>query len=58
MKGDWTRPDDEIASYLKAHGRYGIPFYIVVGPGAPDGILLPELLTENAVREAVEKASR
>jgi suppressor for copper-sensitivity B len=58
MKGDWTRPDDEIAGYLQAHGRYGIPFYIVVGPGAPDGILLPELLTENAVRQAVEKAAR
>lgn len=57
MKGDWTRPDDEIARYLKAHGRYGIPFYLVVGPGARDGILLPELLTEDAVRRAVERAS-
>lgn len=58
MKGDWTRPDDEIASYLKAHGRYGIPFYVVLGPGAPDGILLPELLTGEVVRQAVERASR
>jgi suppressor for copper-sensitivity B len=57
MKGDWTRPDDEIARYLKAHGRYGIPFYLVVGPGAPAGILLPELLTEDAVRRAVERAA-
>lgn len=58
MKGDWTRPDDEIARYLREHGRYGIPFYVVVGPGAPDGILLPELLTEEVVRQAVERASR
>ena len=49
MRADWTRPDDRISSYLAEHGRYGIPFNIVYGPGAPDGIPLPELLTEAAV---------
>jgi suppressor for copper-sensitivity B len=58
MKGDWTRPDEEIARYLKGYERFGIPFYVVIGPSAKDGILLPELLTEDAVREAVAKASR
>jgi suppressor for copper-sensitivity B len=56
MKGDWTRPDEEIARFLKSRGRYGIPFYLVVGPSAPQGILLPELLTIDAVREAVKRA--
>lgn len=58
MKGDWTRPDEGIAGFLKAHGRYGIPFYLVVGPRKPEGILLPELLTVEKIREAVERASR
>ena len=56
MRADWTRPDDRISSYLAEHGRYGIPFNIVYGPGAPDGIPLPELLTEAAVLAALDRA--
>lgn len=56
MRADWTRPDDAIAAYLARHGRYGIPFNIVYGPGAPEGVLLPELLTTDAVLRALEKA--
>ena len=57
MKGDWTRPDDEISAFLRSHGRYGIPFYLVAGPGAPGGIVLPELLTEDAISAALSQAS-
>jgi suppressor for copper-sensitivity B len=57
MKADWTKPDDAIARYLASHGRYGIPFNIVYGPGAPEGILLPELLTPAAVQDALTKAA-
>ncbi len=56
MRGDWTRPDDTILAYLKKNGRYGIPFNIVYGPGAPNGIALPELLTKDAVIKAVNRA--
>jgi len=57
MQADWTKPDDGIAAYLARHGRYGIPFNIVYGPGAPDGIALPELLTETAVTDALARAA-
>lgn len=57
MRADWTRPDDRIAAYLAAHDRYGIPFNVVYGPGAPAGIPLPELLTERAVLEAFARAA-
>ena len=57
MQADWTRPDDRIARYLAANGRYGIPFNAVYGPGAPDGILLPELLSESAVLDALTRAA-
>jgi len=56
MRADWTRPDEGIARYLASHGRYGIPFNIVYGPGAPEGIALPELLTESVVLEALDRA--
>lgn len=57
MRADWTRPDDGIAHYLASYGRYGIPFNVVYGPGAPGGVVLPELLTESAVLKAFEKAA-
>lgn len=57
LRADWTRPDAEIADYLAAHGRYGIPFNAVYGPAAPEGILLPELLSMEALREAIEEAA-
>lgn len=56
MQADWTTPDDGIAAYLARYGRYGIPFNIVYGPGAPEGIPLPELLTEDAVLDALGRA--
>ncbi|MBB4313184.1 protein-disulfide reductase DsbD family protein [Roseospira marina] len=56
MRGDWTRPDSGIAAYLARHGRYGIPFNAVYGPGAPDGLILPELLTEGVVLDALDRA--
>lgn len=57
MRADWTRPDDEIAGFMREHGRFGIPFNIVFGPAAPDGIALPELLSSSTVSAAFSKAA-
>jgi suppressor for copper-sensitivity B len=57
MRADWTRRDARIGDYLKAYGRYGIPFNVVYGPAAPGGVPLPELLTESAVLDALRQAS-
>lgn len=56
MKADWTRPSQGIADYLASFGRYGIPFNAVYGPGAPDGVVLPEILVTSSVLAAFEKA--
>ena len=56
MRADWTRPDEDIARYLEAFGRYGIPFDAVYGPGAPGGLALPEFLSVGAVVDAVHQA--
>lgn len=57
MQADWTRPDQQIADYLASYDRYGIPFNAVYGPSAPDGILLSELLSADAVLRALGDAS-
>ena len=56
MQADWTRPDPIIANYLASFGRYGIPFNVVYGPSAPNGVPLPELLNADAVLQGIEKA--
>lgn len=56
MVADWTLPSDEIALFLERFQRHGIPFTIVFGPGAPNGIALPELLTSERVVEALKAA--
>lgn len=57
VRADWTKPDDTITAYLRSFGRYGLPFNAVFGPSAPDGIVLPELLTQEAVLAAFDLAS-
>lgn len=56
MQADWTRPNPEISRYLETHNRFGIPFNVVYGPNAPDGIILSEVLTSDAVLNALDKA--
>jgi suppressor for copper-sensitivity B len=56
MIADWTRQDEEIARFLRANDRFGVPFNIVYGPAAPEGIALPELLTSEIVMAAFAQA--
>ena len=56
LEADWTRPDTSITQFLTHFGRSGIPFTVVYGPLAPQGIVLPELLTKQKVFEALHKA--
>jgi suppressor for copper-sensitivity B len=56
MLADWTRPDPTISRYLARYGRYGIPFTAVYGPATPDGQVLPELLTDSVVLDAIRRA--
>lgn len=56
MRADWTKPSSKIAAYLASFQRYGIPFNAVYGPGAPNGLALPELLTDDVVLRALNQA--
>lgn len=56
IKADWTNANPEITSALKEFGRVGVPFYVLYPAGqSSNPIILPELLTESIVIEALKK---
>ena len=57
MQGDWTVPNPKVSEYLQSYNRFGVPFNIVYGPQAPQGIALPVIYSSNDVMQAIEKAS-
>jgi thiol:disulfide interchange protein DsbD len=57
MKADWTNSNPEITAALAAFGRVGVPFYVIYPAGrANEPIILPEILTEQIVLDAIAKA--
>ena len=51
---DWTNKDDVIAAELKRFGRAGVPLYLVYKPGAADAEVLPQVLTYEILKNALE----
>ena len=56
MRGDWTIASDKVTDYLRSYGRVAVPFNIVYGPNAPQGIVLPTILTSKTVLSAIKQA--
>jgi thiol:disulfide interchange protein len=57
LRADWTKRDATIAAALAEHGRAGraaVPGLSEGNGGEP--VILPQLLTEGLVIEAIEKA--
>ncbi len=57
LVGDWTRRDDAITAELQRHGRSGVPLYLVYAPGRAEPRILPQLLTEGVVVDALKDAA-
>ena len=55
LKGDWTRRDPVITTYLRSFERSGVPLYVVY-PATGEPVLLPQLLTEGMVQDALDRA--
>jgi thiol:disulfide interchange protein/DsbC/DsbD-like thiol-disulfide interchange protein len=53
LKGDWTRQDPAITEFMREHGRDGVPLYLYYGPHAATAEVLPQILTESTVLEAM-----
>lgn len=52
FRADWTNSDPEITKALEAHGRIGVPVYAAYAAGSDKPRLLPQILTENIVKQA------
>jgi thiol:disulfide interchange protein len=50
---DWTRRDPAITRQLERHGRSGVPLYLLYPPNGKPPVVLPQLLTEGIVADAV-----
>jgi thiol:disulfide interchange protein DsbD len=57
LKADWTRKDAQIAAELAAHGRAGVPLYLVYPAAGGPPRVLPQLLTEGVVAKALDEAA-
>jgi thiol:disulfide interchange protein DsbD len=53
LKGDWTRQDGTITAFLREHGRDGVPLYVYFPPGDAPPRMLPQILTEQTVLQAI-----
>ena len=49
IRADWTQKDTKILEYIKNFGRFGIPVNVIYGPDNKDGILLPEIISNDIV---------
>ena len=57
VKADYTNEDEEITKWLKKYKRPGVPMYLIVPAGKPDGVItLPDLLTQESILEGLKKS--
>lgn len=54
VEADWTNHNPVITKSLQEYGRESIPLYILKMPGQKNPIILPELLTENSIVNALK----
>ena len=43
---DWTEYKPEILEFMSEYGRRGLPFYILYNQNIPEGLVLPEILSQ------------
>ena len=53
LVADWTRRDPAIARELERYGRSGVPLYLLYSPTTGQPVVLPQLLTEGVVADAI-----
>ncbi|MET0181695.1 MAG: protein-disulfide reductase DsbD domain-containing protein [Caulobacterales bacterium] len=53
LEADWTNRNDVIAAALAEHGRDGVPLYLYYPPGSAEARVLPQVLSEDSVINAI-----
>lgn len=54
---DWTNYNRKVLDFMERYGRKGLPFYVLYSPKIPNGIVLPEVLTEKDLAAMIKKMS-
>lgn len=54
---DWTSYNPEVLAFMKKFGRQGLPFYVVFSPMVPDGMVMPEVLSERTLSKILRSIS-
>jgi len=57
LKGDWTNSDPQITELLERFNRSGVPLYLLYPRGPGGAEILPQILTESMVIDALNKAA-
>jgi thiol:disulfide interchange protein DsbD len=55
LKGDWTNEDPDITRLLESYGRSGVPLYLLFSGAQGQASVLPQILTEGIVLDALSK---
>ncbi len=58
MVGDYTDVDQPITDFLSEHQAVGIPLYVMYPRGGGEGEVLPNILTQSIVDDALLRASK
>ena len=59
MVADWTNYDPEIGTFVREHGRNGIPLYVMYAGNLQSApLILPQILTTGIVRDALQSVSQ
>ena len=53
LQGDWTRQDPQITAFLRQHGRDGVPLYVFFPNDGRPAAVLPQILTQGIVLNAI-----
>lgn len=56
LRGDWTKPSNEIAQFLKQRGQVAVPFNQIYGPCNKEGEILPPLLNKDSMLTILSEA--
>ena len=58
LKADWTNRDPVIAQALERYGRNSVPLYVLYDGKTLDPHILPEIITENIVLDALSNTAK
>lgn len=54
LEANWANRDSRTGNELQRFGRSGVPLYLLYRPNHPEPLVLPQILTEGSVLDALQ----